>query len=196
MTVELWSIGYTSVLPLEFIDFKAILAKDDAELDWKTASEINTKEFIIERSFNGNDFSAVGKTEAANIAGTNDYHFTDINVSSLPTSVLYYRLKQVDLNGKLAYSKVVSLLLGNSSRIALYPNPAVNNINVLVSSSRKEKLGCIVFDNIGRTVMVDSKQVNAGSNQISIDINKLPAGVYYLKLNGHSISERFQFVKQ
>jgi trimeric autotransporter adhesin len=194
---ELWAISYTSILPLHMLEFNARLADNDAILNWKTENEINTGEFTVERSMNGStNFSAVGKIKSANTPGIHHYSFTDVDISQLVSDVIHYRLKQTDIDGRLTYSKVVTLTMKNRSALLLYPNPASHQINLSVVTKRRERLGYQVFDNAGRMLMQLNSEVSPGTNSFAIDINKLAAGVYYLKLSSPSVSGQMQFVKR
>jgi ELWxxDGT repeat protein len=194
---ELWAISYTSILPLHMLEFNARLADNNGILNWKTDNEINTNEFVVERSINGsNNYAAVGKVRSANTPGIHHYSFTDPNISRLSSDVIYYRLKQTDIDGRFTYSKVVTLTTRNKSTLLLYPNPAATQINLSVVASRKEKLGYQIFDNAGRIVMQLTSQVLLGTNSFAIDIGKLSAGVYYLKLSSPSVNEQMEFVKR
>ena len=194
---ELWAISYSSVLPLHMLELNARLQDNDVIVNWKTENEVNTSEFIVERSINASsNFSAVGKVKAANTPGIHRYSFTDGNIAQLVSDVIHYRLKQTDIDGRLTYSKVVTLAIKNRSTLSLYPNPASNQINLSVVTKRREKLGYQVFDNAGRMVMHLNSQVLPGTNSFAIDINKLSGGVYYLKLSSPSLNEQIQFVKR
>ncbi|MEP7374415.1 MAG: ELWxxDGT repeat protein [Chitinophagaceae bacterium] len=194
---ELWAISYNSILPVHLLEFNGVLSENNAILDWKTENEINADEFIVERSMNGsNNFSAAGKAKSANTPGVHNYSFTDANVTQLASDVIYYRLKQKDIDGHFTYSKVVTLTVRAKSALVLFPNPAANQIILAITAKRTEKLGYSVFDNAGRIVMQQTSHVLTGANSFTIDINKLPAGVYYLKLSGNSLNEQMQFVKR
>jgi hypothetical protein len=69
-------------------------------------------------------------------------------------------------------------------------------LNLAITTQRKEKINYNVFDNAGRIVMQQSAQVNAGFNNVSLDINKLAAGVYYIKISGITLDKRLQFIKR
>ena len=192
---ELWAVSYSSILPLDLLEFKGRLVNNDGILNWKTGNEINIAEFGIERSLNGNSFISVGNVNAANIPGIHNYTFTDANITDLGTDIVYYRLKQRDIDGRYTYSKVISISIKNATGITLYPNPAVAEVYLTVVAPRKEKMDYQFFDNAGRIVMQETTQVLAGTNRFSVDINRLPAGVYYIKLNSNSINKKLQFVK-
>ena len=95
-------------LPVELLEFKGTLVNSNAFLQWKTEHETNTSVFIVERSLDGNNYYQVGTMLAANSAGINNYSFTDPDIVSLGVSIVYYRLKQVDLDGKFVYSGIVT----------------------------------------------------------------------------------------
>ena len=193
---ELWAINYNSILPLELLEFKGRLETNDALLTWTTNNEIKTKEFVVERNTDGSNYIPVGNITAANTPGTHQYHFTDPGIVNLNTEIVYYRLKQTDADNRYTYSKVISLFIMNIMDAGLFPNPAINEINISISTLHEQRMYYRVFDNAGRIVMQETKQVVAGTNQFPVDINKLAAGVYYIKLTGNLINRQFQFVKQ
>ena len=118
------------------------------------------------------------------------------NIAALGTDVINYRLKQKDIDGRFTYSKVVTLTFKNKGTLILYPNPAANQINLAITVKRKENLDYRIFDNAGRILIHQTSQVLTGTNNFSVDITKLSAGVYYLKLNSTSLDGLLQFVKR
>ena len=82
--------------------------------------------------------SSIGNVTAANTAGVHQYGFTDNNISTLGVSIVYYRLKQVDIDGKFVYSKIIALSLENKNIVLLYPNPAINEVNLAVTVSKAD----------------------------------------------------------
>lgn len=194
---ELYAINYSSILPLEFLEFKGRLEKTDGILNWKTENEVNTSAFIVERSIDGINYISIGKVTSANAPGIHNYSFTDNNIVALGADIIYYRLHQKDIGGRSSQSKVITLAIPATGmvNVALFPNPAVNNINIQINTPRKEKIGYRVFDSKGRIVMRNAEQTQAGTNRLSVDINRLPAGVYYINLNGISVSKSLQFIK-
>jgi hypothetical protein len=179
------------------LEFSARLTDNDALLSWKTENEINTNEFVVERSINGsNNYTATGKVKSANTPGLHNYSFRDANITKQASDVIHYRLKQRDIDGRFTYSKVVTLTFRNKPNLVLYPNPAAHQVRLTISAQRKEKLNYRVFDNAGRLVMEQASMVLAGANVFSIDITKLSSGLYYLTLNSNSINEQMNFVKR
>jgi len=196
---ELWvmSIPSPSSLPLNLLEFTGRLQNNDGLLNWKTENEINTLEFIVERSINGRNFSAIGTKASHNTPGIHNYVFTDPGITSLGADMIYYRLKQKDIDDRFTYSRIVALPLDKSKTVVmLYPNPASNELNLTVSILRADKLSCQLIDATGKIMKQEIKQVPAGSSSWSIDISRLAPGVYYFNLQGSTISKQLSFIKQ
>ncbi|MDP4284860.1 MAG: SBBP repeat-containing protein [Bacteroidota bacterium] len=186
----------TSALPLTLLEFNGHLQSNNAILNWKTENEINTDRFIVERSTDGISFTAVGSVDALNRSGTSNYNFTDPNIVSLASPVVYYRLLQKDIDGRITYSMIIALSVDNKNILLLYPNPAINDVNLTITATRPDKIQARIIDNAGRIVHQQQLNVVAGSMVIAIDVSKLAKGMYYLELKGESMNERKQFLKQ
>lgn len=186
-----------NVLPLTLLEFNGRLANNNGLLNWKTTDEQKTSSFDIERSTDGRNYTAVGNLAAFNTGGIHQYNYTDNNITSLGVPVVYYRLKQKDIDGRFTYSRIVALSLDNSrNMILLYPNPVINEANLTVTTNKKQQLQVNVIDNAGRIVKQQQWNVTAGSSSLSVNISSLAKGMYYLELKGETINERRQFVKQ
>ncbi|MEO0584298.1 MAG: hypothetical protein AAF135_18950 [Bacteroidota bacterium] len=95
-------------LPVEWLSFEAEPILGATQLRWATASEQNTDYFDIERSVDGTIFTSLGRTRAAgNSQIIQNYQFVDETLGNMQGQTLYYRLKQVDLNGMNGYSQVI-----------------------------------------------------------------------------------------
>ena len=106
-------------LPLTWVSFNATKKFTVVELSWQTAQEVNTKNFIIEKSSNGQTWSSIGTANSNNMPGGHSYSFTDAS----PLSVNYYRVKQVDIDGQFTYSKTIRVLFTeSSSELVISPN--------------------------------------------------------------------------
>jgi uncharacterized delta-60 repeat protein len=185
-----------SALPLRLLDFSGKLPNEDALLNWKTENESNTLEFIVERSTDGRNYIPVGSVNSLNNAGTNYYNFTDYNVKFLGASILYYRLKQTDIDGHFTYSRIIALPLDkNKNIVLLYPNPVINEVNLAITVNRPEKVQVRITDNRGSVVKQQQWSAAAGSTSLSIDVQNLAKGMYYLEIKGESINYIKQFVK-
>ncbi|HLO82128.1 MAG TPA: SGNH/GDSL hydrolase family protein, partial [Chitinophagaceae bacterium] len=119
-------------LPVKLSKFEAELADKKVELRWETSSELNNSHFIVERSLNARDFKAIGEVKGKGRSTTKvKYKFTDINPVSGKN---FYRLKQVDLDGKSTFSQVIAVTIKAAlAAESLYPVPATNSINLKIA---------------------------------------------------------------
>lgn len=167
----------SGVIPVTITDFTALLQNESVVINWYATYETNFKEFEIERSTNGTDFLKIGTVQGKNLA---NYSFTDQNLPQ--ATVVYYRLKMVDIDGKFEYSKIVPVKLNNSlkNNILIYPNPVKNVLKIQLKSVLAENSQLQIVDLTGRTVMQST--LKNRSNVITEDVSKLPAGRYILRI--------------
>lgn len=180
MNATVW-LATTTTLPVTLTNFSVVQQTQGIAIDWATLSEVNTKDFIIEKSRDGIHFSSIATIAAK---GASNYEVIDENVSS---SIVYYRLQIVDKDGSVQYSRVVSViaLSQNIQDHPIYPNPAKQT--VCISNAGVKKV--IVVNNLGKQVLV----VNSVSNQ-TIDVSSLPKGQYILQMidtSGNVQSQKF-----
>ncbi len=170
------------VLPVDLVYFEAMPTRDnDIVLEWKTAGEINNKGFNIEYSIDGVDWHSIDFVKGkGNINTENQYHYQDNDVQSTDN---YYRLKQVDYDGRFEYSKIRHVKLrSDNPAITVMPNPSDGNILLLLNNPRKEQSIIRVMDNNGGLIWM--KSFNQGeTNYFKKDINLLQSGMYYIIYN-------------
>jgi 1,4-alpha-glucan branching enzyme len=175
-------VGWGTVIPVELVNFSAKAVKNDAVLTWKTASEKDNDFFAIERSFDGQNFTEIGRVKGnGTTSQPMSYAFTD---SDLASGTFYYRLRQVDVNQNAKYTKIEAVKIQNGAKtISIYPNPTNDLIFVQNASSTESG---ILTDNLGRVVQsfkVVPSQINLGD---------LATGIYFLKIG----SENFKIIKK
>ncbi len=176
----------SSTTPVSLLNFRG--ERNNATvntLSWTTANEINNKGFEIERSLDGKDFSRIAyvatKAENGNSNSNITYGFADEKAAP---SVTYYKLKQIDLDGKFAYSKVVSVNAVKVSKLEfarIYPNPVNDKLNVVIVAPKADKVSFVVTDMAGKVVLQQAASVAEGDNTISLNIQQLKAGNYLVK---------------
>lgn len=171
--------GNDITLPVEFLHFDANLTdKKDVLLNWKTASERNNSHFIVERSKNGVDFEEIARVEGAgNSTDTNDYTHLDEKPYN---GISYYRIKQVDFDGKSDYSeiRIIKIDLGE---LVLYPNPTKDQLNIAFADILNGEVDLSIY-NVSGQLMFDGKiQVLDGVSTLTLsDVNVHTPGVYVL----------------
>lgn len=191
---ELYALSFSPVLPLKFLKFEGKLQQEKVLLNWKTAEEQNTDNFVIERSTNGRDFVAVGTVNAANTAGTHNYSFIDKEAFGIGAPVVYYRLRQNDLFGRYDYSSVIVVNFKAVADVHVFPVPATDRVWVS-GNFRAQKVSYQVFDYSGKQIMQNSgTAVNAG--RVEVPVASLATGVYYLLVHDGFTEQRLRIVKQ
>lgn len=189
-------------LPVSLIDFKGENINGNNVLSWSTATEMNNKGFQVQYSIDGKNFTDIGfvnsKQESGNSASILRYQFTD---SKYTTGNAYYRLVQVDKDGKSNFSKVI-LVKGNKiaslTLSALYPNPAKEKLNILLSSPLNNRVNIAIADLTGKIVRRQAFSVVKGENNFEMQISSLAGGTYFIKAtyeNGRQQAVA-KFVKQ
>ncbi|WP_020534061.1 LamG-like jellyroll fold domain-containing protein [Lewinella cohaerens] len=167
-------------LPIELLSFNAHLENDiTVKLHWQTASEINNEYFTIERSINGVDWEELMKLNGAgNSTKLLNYSAVD---DSPYLGMSYYRLKQIDFDGRFGYSQIRSIYIQKQEDklIEIYPNPFRNQITIKGNLAQFEQL--IVYNTLGQNVTALASQVLRNEAGVMIDLSKLNSGVYYIK---------------
>ncbi len=185
-----------SLLPVQLLSFSGSLLNNMAQLRWVTENESGTKLFILERSTDAGGFSAIATVAAASNSGKAFYTYQDSTVASLSSQPVYYRLKITDANGRYSYSATVKINLTQKQRlITISPNPVTGRAVVEVTAAVTENTRCTVADIAGRIVLQKTIGLTKGANAITISLNKLPAGTYYLKLTGATINQSAKLQK-
>lgn len=171
-----FSDPFVSVLPVELLSFTARLnEKEEAILDWTTATETNTDKFIIQKSKDGYSFETIGEVIAQGESNTiKNYSFLDENPYQGQT---YYRFQQLDLDGTASYSALKKVQIEESEIIRIYPNPLTSNQQLFIETNSELSLKIELFTIQGQSVF--EKQV---LNNQYLDLAHLAPGVYVYKL--------------
>lgn len=173
-------------LPVTWLYFNGTNEGKNNLLKWATGSEQNSKEFRLERSLNGNDYSQIAVIPAAgNSTSERRYQFLDQRIDRLNSRVMFYRLKQVDLDDRFRYSNIVRLNYnkeGNTPTI-VYPNPTRGAINILIGDRSVIGTEAIVSDVNGRIM---KKVVITAANQ-QIDLSAYSNGLYLIRLSNDEV---------
>ena len=184
-------------LPLTLISFNGqFVNKDDVQLHWTTANEINMQQFIVERSEDGINFSALGALPAKGVgAGSADYSYMDRNVRA---DLLYYRLKLKEQNGAISYSHIIPLSRIKKANGYIAPNPVTRNTDakLTIRSSADNTVHIRVFNSSGHVMLEKNALLHNGSNEIRIATNGLSKGMYVVSVLGKNINGRYNLIVQ
>ena len=176
-------------LPVELTSFNASAKTNGALITWSTASELNNSHFIIEKSTDGTAFQVLTSIDGKGTTNeTSNYQFTDVNF----TQSAYYRLTQVDLNGtKKVYDDLVKYVkaLGANEKIAVYPNPTTDRVNLNLSA---KGTAVKLIDVNGKTLQTKT----SNGEVLTFDVRHLSKGVYLLQYTEQNQLVTKKVVKQ
>jgi hypothetical protein len=167
-------------------------------LSWKTSAEINTDRFEVERSLNGNDFVYTGRVAASgNSTSLQAYEFVDRGIIKNAGSVLFYRVKMLDQDGRFTYSNVLPVHIKNKTGNAVvYPNPVKESATIVMVSESRQILTYTLLDYSGKSLAKNVVTLQEGVNSFSLDTQNLPAGPYLLKMITGSQEQQLKIIKQ
>lgn len=172
-------------LPVELTFFEGKIVEKQIQLSWQTATEINSDYFEVERSVGTtNKFEPIGRLEAAgNANNRRDYEFWDENPTA--NQLLYYRLKQVDFDGTVTFSKVQTIKM-KATNISVYPNILKKEtpITVMVEDQPEELFQVQLMNMLGQIVYADKIELQAGAN--TIDLPNLTDGTFMLAISNQN----------
>ena len=173
-------------LPLNLISFTGQKKGNTSLLEWKSENESNFSRFEIERSNSGNNFLKISTVSAKNISGINVYSIID---AAPATGFNYYRLKQIDLDGKFTHSQTIKLFFKGDRMITIAPNPTHETVYV-----RDADIGSliIILDMQGRKIITERVM----SVNHKINVMALPAGLYMLRATVSGVAEAQSFIKE
>ncbi len=178
-----------NALPVAIASFKATIDGSSNQLTWATVSEINNKGFYVQRqSKTGGSWDNLGFVNGNNKAST--YTFSD----NSPFVTSFYRLRQVDVDGKESFSKVVSINQKLKGKILISPNPATNkviiNLNHITTSTSTATV--VLYDLAGKKVLTQ----NAKAGTFELDLSNLAKGIYNLTVQTDNTTYNEKIIKQ
>jgi hypothetical protein len=179
-------INSSGTLPVTLLYFKGQKADKDVKLTWATVAEYNNKEFVVERSADGSNFADVGTIAGAGSSQLKEYSYLDKAALTRDVRMLYYRLRQVDNDGKFTRSAVVSIPVEpqrGEVTVQAYPNPFRHNITLqVVAVSATDQTDNVELYSLDGKLVYQKKISSKGS--LTVLLNNLPelkAGIYLLK---------------
>jgi hypothetical protein len=192
---SLFTLGNLNfALPVTWVDFEAEVVQQHVQLTWQTATETNTDRFVVERSTNAKDFVRIGSVGAAgNSTSLKAYAFTDRQPVS---GVSYYRLRQLDLDGKFDFSPIRSvqfngITVGDRETTA-FPNPFGDFLQVMAPANLEGLAILRLYDWTG-AISVEMRTVEP---QLTLDTKDLAPGIYLLECEYDGNVQRTKVIRQ
>ena len=172
-----------NVLPIELLSFEGRrLNEDQVMLNWETMNEFQNKGFEVQRSLsNERSFAPVAFVPSQSaVATAYSYQLPDNNSYM---GISYYRLKQVDLDGRFTFSKTIAIKgYGKQTTLSIFPNPVTLQVHAEIFALKKTKATLLLSDAAQRTLLVKNIVLNKGLNQFTVPAAHLTAGVYLLRV--------------
>jgi len=176
-------VNTSITLPVHLISFNASRLSGSVALSWQSANEKNVYAFEIERSADGIHFTKIGSVAAA---GNSDYIKNYSFEDQQPGAINFYRLRVINTNNSVEYSKIIAVRFENSITLQAFPNPARNSLNLQITQP-KGPIRIQLFDMTGRMVKALELQSNGSTMSTSVDVSNLTKGAYLLRANDQVI---------
>ncbi|MEO7960347.1 MAG: T9SS type A sorting domain-containing protein [Ginsengibacter sp.] len=185
------------LLPVTLLYFRGETSSKNAnavDLEWKTSMETNCKSFVIEKSQNGILFTAIQTVKGNGTTSLQHlYSYNDI-LNQRDGQLIYYRLRQIDFDGKISFSDVISIKRNRQvSGLNVYPNPFKRRVEIKVNWPKDEKVRALIYNAESRLVFSNSIGILKGENLLKLEeLDKLPAGSYLLQLTspGYIVTQK------
>jgi hypothetical protein len=186
------------VLPVQFIDVSAMAIRNEVKLKWSTASETGLKNYVVERSTDGRNFSEAAIVPANNSATGSAYQWTDAQPNE---GINYYRINSTGINGIEKYSEIVTVKFHKSAAvqgITIVGNTIKNNLLTLqLNDVAVGPYQLKLYNMQGQLLEKFSLQHNGGANIQSFVIGTwLPFGKYQLQLTGKLVNFSAGIIKE
>lgn len=182
-------------MPVQLTTFTAVAVGADARLSWGTAQEVNNHYYEVERSLDGYSFRTIDTVAGrGTTALLSTYRYLDAGASTLTTNALYYRLRQVDYDGKASFSSVQAIRFYYAEAgVVLYPNPTTTGLTTLdLSLLPAGDYTVQVFEAMGRLV----HQATYQSGQLTLPLEGLATGTYFVKVQGNGFNKVLTLSRQ
>jgi Secretion system C-terminal sorting domain len=194
-TLARFSLFSSSIpLPVHFVSINAKCKEDKVLVAWKTAQEANIQRYSIERSEDGNTWTAIGELPPSGTgAAEKSYTYSD----NAPLQNGYYRIAEYDLNGTMHYSSAIRTSCAPSDVFSVFPNPVSNKLFIKITAAGNSTALIQLFDSKGRMVKQRAENIMRNANLLIVDMTGLAKGIYHLSVewNNGQVRKTSQVMK-
>ncbi len=185
-------------LPVSLASFSAGVRSGTCLVNWTTASEANSDHFEIEHSTDGIGYNTIGSVPAkGNRQSLSQYSFTD---RSPAQGLNYYRLKQVDMDGKSVLSGIMKISFDESrlAGLVISPNPVLQNrVNISLLNAPAGRYSVLLYNSNGQLQLNSTLQHNGSPDAVGVSLPaSLPKGVYTLQLKNGTVVLKRELIKE
>jgi hypothetical protein len=186
----------TVPVPVTLEYFKGSRQNNVHVTEWKVTCTSTQVTFEIERSGDASRFTAITSLTATQARCLQAFNFTDANPLN---GINYYRLKMIDVDGKVSYSSTITMLNKESKFdiLSVVPTLVQTNAYVNIAAIANSRMEIVVTDISGRQVQKQTISIVPGSNQVTLNVSKLSPGMYQISgYTSDGITKTVRFVKQ
>ncbi len=171
-----WTLSSpNNALPVTYVFFNTHCERGTVAITWKTAQEMKSNYFNIERSQDGRNWAVIGTVQAAgNSTSEKTYRFTD----NVPLPDGMYRIAQYDLDGSKQYSVIVHSSCNVKDNIRIWPNPVQTTAWLNITTNTASPVIVKLYDSKGTLMYIRRAMLTPGTNQLAVPVDRLPKGMY------------------
>lgn len=186
----------TSTIPVELVNFSAMVNNNDVLLNWETATELNNRGFEVNRKFKNGEWETISFVQGkGNSSASSKYSFID---KSLSIGYYSYRIKQIDLDGTVSLSPEVIIEIENPIKFELsqnFPNPFNASTRINFAIPTKSMVELDLYNSLGEKIeSLMSKYLDAGYHTFDLNTNNLSSGVYFYRFKSGSFIQSKKIV--
>lgn len=186
----------SGILPVVLKPLKGAYIDGRSHLTWASLQESNSSHFEIQRSNDGQNFTAIGRVNAVGNSDRQvDYQFDDVKANA---GMNYYRLKLIDKDANFQYSNIVALNVNikGTTITGIYPAPFTDKVNVTISSESNIQANVRLFDNTGKLLVSKQATLTKGVNNIVLDnLAALAKGFYIINVQAGEVVSTQKLIK-
>ncbi|HMI77631.1 MAG TPA: T9SS type A sorting domain-containing protein [Ferruginibacter sp.] len=173
------------LLPIKWLSFDAIKQGNNALLNWSVANENANHHYELLRSSDGINYTNIGIVNKST-TGSTTYNYTDIGINNLNATILYYRIKQVDIDGKSGYSDIRFITIDKkvNTAITVFPNPVTEGFYVSIPFENRD-------NSIVKLNLISANGQFIGSKEITT----LQASNYYFNIKDRALASGDYFLQ-
>jgi len=185
-----------NALPVMFADVKGYQKNNGVQIEWSNLTERDLTTYVVERSSNGSNYTGIAQqAPRSNYNDKQSYTAFDATPSM---GVNYYRVKVLEINGKVIYSKVIKVDIAKTAQgFSLYPNPVKGNTVSVSLNNKAGQYNVKISTNSGQQVYNVKINHQGGSMTQTIELpSSVKPGVYSIIISGDNYREAKMFVVQ
>jgi len=195
-----WNINWlqftlpaNSPLPVKFEYFNAQCRSGVVSLQWKTAQEMNSDHFSVQRSSDGSSWTEIGTLAAA---GQSNQSRSYVFVDKTPSSSILYRIVEHDNDGRVSISSIVRSVCTLREEVSVYPNPSLGNSALNITLNQSAKVSVQIIDSKGSLMQQTQILLPQGSNTIPLNMSNYPDGVYNITVQYNQQRQTIKLIKK